>query len=197
MTAAQQAAYWKHQARKHEDRVKAMADYDQLRATAEEHRKLVEAAATEQDKAIAKARQEGHAEAMAKASTRLVEAYAIGAIGGRLDEERQSALLEGLNHQAFLTQTGDVDAGKVTTFVNAFLPPPQSAATVPPADQQQPPATPPAAAPPAAPQAPRLPDFGQGTPHNAPPSELEAGRAAARARLAARQPARKPEAASI
>lgn len=47
MTAEQQAAYWKHQARKHEERARSRADYDDVKKKAAEYDKYVESQKTE------------------------------------------------------------------------------------------------------------------------------------------------------
>lgn len=187
MTPAQQAAYWKHQSRRHEQRVKDMADYDKVKADADQYQKLLEQTQTDQEKALIRARQEGRAEALAQAGGQLVEQWFRAAIGTRLDEDRVSTILDGLDRARFLRADGGVDADKVTTFAASFLPaaPAAPAApTVPEAGQQP-------AVPPVVPQSvvpPRGLDFGQGIPARSRPSGLEAGREIARARFG-KQPA--------
>jgi hypothetical protein len=172
MTSEQQMAYWRDKARKHEERVKSMSDYDQLRATADEYERLVEASKTDQERAIAEARRQGRTEAIGEVGGRLVEAYVRAAAAGRLGEDTVATLLEGLDRTKFLTN-GEVDTARVYAFVNTLAP-----AQPAPAPQPQAPQVP--AQPPAPP---RTPDFGQGAFVSAPPSGLEAGRAAARARF--------------
>jgi hypothetical protein len=182
MEPAQQTAYWQHQARKHEERVRAMSDYDQLRQTADEYTRLVEASRTDQERAVAEARRQGRAEALTEAGGRLVEAYVRAAATGRLEDERVTTLLQHLDRNAFVNSSGEVDTGKVYDFVHSIAPPPapQQPDTGAPGT-----ATPPAGATPAVRQ---VPDYGQGRPATAPPTGLEAGRAAARARFGPRQP---------
>ncbi len=183
MTPTQQAAYWKTQARKHEDRVKGMSDYDQVKAAYDEYQRLLAASQTEQEKAIADARRQGRTEALTQAGGQLVEQWFKAAIGERLDKDRVNTILDGLDRTRFLTADGNVDTDKVRTYAESFLPAAPAAApaatTVPEAGQQAPAA-------PAAPQStapPRGLDFGQGTPTQARPTGIEAGRQLARSRF--------------
>jgi hypothetical protein len=186
MTTEQQLAYWRHQSRRHEDRVKAMGDYDQLRATAAEYQKLVEGSRTEQERAVAAAREQGRSEALAEAGGRLVEAHLRAAVTGRLTVEQADALLAGLDRTRFLSTAGAVDTDKVHAFVTAVIPPsgtpptPVSAPAVPAA-----PATGTATGTGTGTGEPQrqVPDYGQGRRETTTPSGLEAGRAAARARF--------------
>lgn len=180
MTPPQQAAYWKTQARKHEQRVKDMADYDQVKAAYDEYQRLLAASQTEQEKAIAEAHRKGRTEALTQAGGQLVEQWFRAAIGARLDADRVNTILDGLDRSRFLRPDGGVDTDKVQTYATSLLPatPAAPAASVPEAGQQ------PAA--PAVPQStapPRGLDFGQGTPARSRPTGIEAGRQIARERF--------------
>ncbi len=179
MTESQQAAYWKAQARKHEDRVKAMGDYEKYKTAFDEYERLLTASQTEQEKAVAEARRQGHAEALAAAGGQLVEQWVRAAAAGRLAEQSVDALLSGLDRSRFLRTDGGVDTDKVYQFVGSITPSPapavQPAAVAPvPA-----PATPPVVTPTGG------PDFGQGTPGSSRPSGINAGRELARQQFAA------------
>jgi hypothetical protein len=188
MTEAQQLAYWRTQARRHEDRNKAMADYDQIKEQADQYQALLATTQTEHEKAVADARRQGASEATTAANSKLVKAYVMAAVAGRLDQERVNTLLDGIDPGKFITGN-DVDADKVSTFVAAFVP---AAPATPPAapGQQQQPVTPAPAtgAAPAGQQNTNVPagvptrDLGQGTHTGAPIDYLEAGRAEARKR---------------
>lgn len=188
MATEHQAAYWKHQARKHEERNRQMADYEQLKAIKDSYDAMVTASQTEQERAVAEARRQGHTEAMAQAGSRLVEAYVRAAAATRLDDERVNALLDGMDRAKFLnSQTGEVDTDRVYSFVHALAPAAPAPVAVPvgaPEAQQAVPAAPaqPAGTPP------RGPDFGQGHPAASRPTGLEAGREIARQRFAGQQP---------
>lgn len=239
MTPEHQLAYWQHQAKKHEQRVQSMSDYDQLREAAARYNELLPQIQTEHERQIAEARRQGAAEATVQNQAVLVEAFfrAAGAARGLADEDVNELLSE-IDRARFInTQTGQVDTARVYGLVNRFMP--SSVAPAPPAAPTAPPAVPaypgampvPAAAPPATagwpgqpvpaawpgqqppaavpaapawpgqPQVPaapavpnpqmapltvpgQRPDFGQGAYTQAPPSGLEAGRAAFRARAA-------------
>jgi hypothetical protein len=196
MTTDQQVAYWRHYARQHEQRVKDMADYDRLKEIAAQHEQLVQSTQSEHEKAVAEARRQGAAEAAVAASDQLVEAYVRAAAVNRLTDERVNALLENLDRRRFVSN-GQVDTDKVWQFVATIAPP---AAPAAPAEVQPPaptvPPTPAPTAPVAAPTWAQSPpsqlDLGQGQYPNTPVSPLDAGKAAARARLAARRPATQP-----
>lgn len=233
----QQIAYWMHRSRKHEDRVAAMRDYDELKAVRAQYDQLVTATQTEHERAVAEARRQGESAAMARGNVMLVEAYVRAAASARaVDDDAVADFLETTKLDAFILPTGQVDTAKVYRQVNRMAGAPAAPATgvpaapaapAPPAapGQQQQPGTgqpfqqfpgqpttvggqpqwftpggqipaapqwagqqPPAPGQPApgqVPPAPGAPDFGQGVFQQAPPSGLEAGRAAARARFGA------------
>lgn len=192
MTPPQVAEYWRRQARKHEARVKSMGDYDTLKATAEEHAKLVAASQTQHEREIAEARRQGQAEALTQASTQLVEQWVRAVAHQRgVAEESVNAFMPMIKPEAFLNAQGGVDAVKVHAFVNAAAPSqpapvPVTAAGIPaaiPGQQPPVPAPAPATAPAPVPvwSAPAgSPDFGQGQPGQAKATGLEAGRELAR-----------------
>lgn len=188
MSPEQQLAYWKHKARVHETRTKAMADYDDLKQTAEKYQQLVSASQSETERAVAEAHRQGRAAALTEAGSGLVDQWLRAAAHNRMPEESVTALLQNLDRSKFLHQNGGVDTDKVYAFIGSFAP-----AGAAPAAQQQPPAVNGAPGtgqqPPAQPQpliaAPtRVPDFGQGQSPVPPRNGLEAGRERARARFA-------------
>ena len=123
MTDGQQAAYWRHQARKHEDRVKSMADYDALKA---ERDTLKSKTQTADEKALEAAKKEaGEAAAAAeraKLAPRLVSAEFKAANAGRIPAEQLKLVLDGLDPSKFLTAEGEVDADKVKQYVDGLAP---------------------------------------------------------------------------
>ena len=123
MTEGQQAAYWRHQARKHEDRVKSMADYDALKA---ERDTLKSKTQTADEKALEAAKKEaGEAAAAAeraKMAPRLVSAEFKAANAGRIPAEQLKLVLDGLDPSKFLTAEGEVDADKVKQYVDGIAP---------------------------------------------------------------------------
>jgi hypothetical protein len=126
MTAEQQAAYWKHQARKHESRVNAIGDVEKLRADSAELERIRREGMSDNDKALADARAEADAAARAderaKGTTKIFAATFRAAIAGRIEAEKVSGLIEPLNPQHFLTSEGEVDTDKVQQYVDGIAP---------------------------------------------------------------------------
>lgn len=123
MSAEQQAAYWRHHARKHEERVKALGDYDDLKAKAAKLDELEAANASETDKAVKAAREEAKSEALREVGGKMVDAHIKAAVtAGRLDEAQADIVLDGLDRTRFLTSDGGVDADKVKTFLDSIAP---------------------------------------------------------------------------
>lgn len=124
MTEGQQAAYWRHQARKHEDRVKGMADYDAIRA---ERDRLRASTQTDAEKAVEKAREEAREAALAEARSAtlpaLVRAEFKAAAAGRIPADKLAGILEPLDLTKFLAADGgEVDADKVQQYVDGIAP---------------------------------------------------------------------------
>lgn len=121
MTIEQEAAYWKYQSRKHEQRATERADYDAIKAKADQYDTLAAASQTEQERAIATAREEEatkiRAEERVKNAPLLVNAKIEAAAAAKLTPEQLKPLLDNLDPTKFLTDTGDVDGQKVADFV--------------------------------------------------------------------------------
>lgn len=179
MNPEQQVAYWQHQSRRHEARVQAMSDYEQLKQTAAEYQRQQEANQSDHQRAVAEAHRQGAAEALQQANGQLVDQWVRAAAVNRLPAESVDALLAGLNRQAFVAN-GVVDTARVWDFVSSLA--------VAPGPTSPPPAAPaqaPAGPPPPQPVGPTgAPDFGQGQPPVSRPAGLEAGRLLAQQRFA-------------
>lgn len=125
MTVEQQAAYWKHQSRKHEDRARSVPqDYDAIKAERDELKARTQ---TDAEKAIEDARREARDQALAEANKttlpRLVQAEFKAAAAGRIPADRLATLLEPLDLTKFLTADGsEVDTDKVTQYVAGIAP---------------------------------------------------------------------------
>lgn len=156
MTADQQVAYWKFQARKHEDRNRSRGDYDDLKKKAGDYDALLESQKTEQQKAVDAARGEGKAEGLREAGVFLVEAEVRAQSANRLSDEQRAALLDGLDRTRFLNADNTVDADKVKTLIDGLAP---SAGGSPDTGK-------------------KWPDMGQGRRDNAPKTSVAAGREA-------------------
>lgn len=126
MTADQQTAYWKHQARKHEDRVKALdgltpEQLAELRAKADRQEAMEHELASDAEKRERAARKEAAAEAEAKYLPKLARAHIEGTANGRVPTDALSAALEYLDLNKFVSN-GDVDTDKVRAFVDSIAP---------------------------------------------------------------------------
>lgn len=128
MTTEQQAAYWRHYARRNEDRLKQMGDYAQLKEQAEAYQRYLQESATEQQRAVTEAEQRGRKAAAAEYGGQMVEAYVRAAATGRMSEEQVSTLLQGLDRNRFVNPaTGQVDAQMVQGYVSMLAPAPMPA----------------------------------------------------------------------
>jgi hypothetical protein len=126
MTAPEQAAYWRHQAKKHESRANARADYDEVKAKAQKYDALDQASKTEHERAIETAKEEAvtatRAEERQKAAVKVVRAEMRAAAAGRLDADKLEALLEPVDMTKFLDAEGEVDTDKVASFIATVAP---------------------------------------------------------------------------
>ena len=127
MKPEEQVAYWKHQSRRHEDRVKqfdgltpeALAD---LRSKAERHDALERELLSDKDKAVLEAQEAAKAETLKSVTPRLVAAEFKAAAAGRIEADRLKDLLEPLDLSKFLTAKGEVDEAKVASYVDGIAP---------------------------------------------------------------------------
>lgn len=152
MNPDQQIAYWKHYSRQHEATAKARADYDAIKAKADELDQYKAANATEHEKAVKAAADAARAQALQETTPRLVEAEFRAAVGTRLNKDQLAAALEPLDMSKFLDAAGNVDLAKVTAHA-ALL------------------------APAGAPAAPVFPDLGQGQRPGTVAASVAAGKA--------------------
>ena len=127
MTAEQQAAYWKHQSRKHENQVKALGDVEQLRDKAKKFDELKNAGRTPEQKSIDEARADERAKVEAEWKPRLAETEVKSELRAQLSARgvtgaTATAVIEPLSMKNFLTTTGEVDTDKVSTYVDSIAP---------------------------------------------------------------------------
>lgn len=113
---ADEVEKWKALSRKNEEKAKANA------AKAKDYDALVASQQTEQEKAVAAAKAEGMAEGTKAAGAKLVAAEFRAAAAGRIEPDKLSTVIDGLNLPAYLTEDGDVDAAKVAAYVDAIVP---------------------------------------------------------------------------
>lgn len=126
MTVEQQAAYWKAQSRKHEAEARRRADYDAVKARADQFDALDQASRSEHEKAVDAARKEAdeaaRAEERGRYGAQLVAAELRAALAGRVDPAQRDALIEAVNPARFLDDKGQVDPGAVTAWVDKAAP---------------------------------------------------------------------------
>lgn len=122
MTAEQREAYWKDKARKHENTVRARADYDKLAAKAEKWDQYERDQVPEQERAIedaeARGRQAAETEAAAKYAPLIVRATFEGLLAGNHSQDEINEALEPLDLSRFLKDDLAVDTEKVKNFAN-------------------------------------------------------------------------------
>lgn len=103
--------YWKRRARENEERAKS---------NHKELEKLRRDSMSEQERAIAEARDAGRSEALREASGRVVDAEIRSASVGR--PINVDTLLAGLDRSQFLDDSGDVDRDAVTGWLDSLAP---------------------------------------------------------------------------
>lgn len=112
MTAEQQAAYWKHMARKHENTAKARKDYDDVVA---ERDKLKKATMTDDEKALEEARNRGRAEALTEAVKVQIDAH----IDARVTDTETAEILKAAVNPSTFVDGGTIKADALTAYLNA------------------------------------------------------------------------------
>lgn len=127
MSIQEQAAYWKHYARQHEERAKPFKDLtpealQALREKADQHDALERELMSDKDKAVADAEDRATQATTARFAEKLVKAEFKSAAAGRLDADRLNAILAPLDLTKFLDKSGDVDEAKVTSYVDSIAP---------------------------------------------------------------------------
>lgn len=128
MSLEEQVAYWKHNSRKHEGRVKAFGDItpealSDMREKSEKYEALEYELTSEQDKAIAAAREEAAKQARSELLPQLVQA-SFDSHAARLgvDSEKLNAALKYVDLNKFLTSKGQVDTEAVASYVGTMRP---------------------------------------------------------------------------
>jgi len=122
MKPEHQAAYWRHQSKRHETRANAVGDYDKVKAELDglkaKHQTADEKAAEE---AKTQTEQAARADERAKLAPKLVAAEFKTVAAGHMPTEQVEALIAGVHAPNFLTADGEVDTDKVTEFLEPFM----------------------------------------------------------------------------
>jgi hypothetical protein len=122
MTAPQQAAYWKHYARKHEGTAKQLVEWQNAnKAKVEGYDALLEASKSEQERAIEEAKATATAAGRAEMIPHLLQAEFVAAAAGKLTRDQALELVAPLNAAHFLDDNGNVDTAKVTSYVGKYI----------------------------------------------------------------------------
>lgn len=122
MTAEQQAAYWKFQARKHENEAKSRADYDDLKAKADELAQLKAANQTEQERALDEAREEARRQGENIGAERYLKDAVTSRfqfLTGKSDEDVAKAFAH-VDAHSFVNDEGDLDIDALKEFAGTF-----------------------------------------------------------------------------
>lgn len=125
MKADQQAAYYRHQARKHEDRNKDILKLtggkygDDLKADLEELATLRQSRMTDGEKAVEDARRTAREEAQREFGPKMARLAFETALAHRDDRDD---LIAALNLTSVLNDEGDVDTDKVRNIVEKIAP---------------------------------------------------------------------------
>lgn len=126
MTTEQQLAYWQHQSRKHERRASSRADYDDLKAKADELAALKAANQTDAEKALEEARDEARREGENLGAQRYLRDAVIGRfqrLTGMDDDETTEAFGDlGIDPAQFVKQDGDIDVDRITKLAARVAP---------------------------------------------------------------------------
>lgn len=101
-------------------RLQKYADYDDLKAKLAE---VEDANASETEKAIKAAKEEGRQAALSEAGPLLVAAEFRAALAGRRTREEVAELIEDYDLTKYLTETGEVDVKRVAEKADLLVPP--------------------------------------------------------------------------
>ena len=128
MTDAQQAAYWRTRSRQHEERWKSVIDKQltpeqvlEMQTKIDDHNRQ---ALTDQERAVADAREAGKREAQASNALALVAAEFRVALHGQRTPDEVRSIIEPLDLSKFLSPQGEVDTAKVATYAAGIAPAP-------------------------------------------------------------------------
>lgn len=125
MNVEQQAAYWKHKARKHEDRANAALSSDDAQALRDRIAELESATLSAEQVAANQQLEQARTEAAAAARAELMpvihESQLIGYGSTVISGERLQAWVASANPTHFLGEDGAIDGDKVRTHLTALF----------------------------------------------------------------------------
>lgn len=125
MSAEQQAAYWQHQAQKHEGRYRNLAgdrSFDDTKKALDEYERIQKEQMTPAEQALTEAREKGKTEGLASARTETASAIFRAALetGGITGADLEE-LVSNFNVANYISDDG-VETAKITTFAKRFIP---------------------------------------------------------------------------
>lgn len=122
MKPEHQAAYWRHQSKRHETRANAAADYETVKAELD---RIKAEKQTPDEKAAEEARTQvetaARADERSKLAPKLVAAEFKTVAAGHMPADQLESLIKGAHAPNFLTAEGEVDTDKVTEFLEPFM----------------------------------------------------------------------------
>lgn len=127
MQPAEQAAYWKHQSRKHEgrstefQRLVGNRTADQLKADLAELESVRQEKLTPSEKALEEAKKAAREDTLREFTPRLA-AMALHAALTTLPEDAREAFIDTVDLSKFITKNGEVDTGKVADLAKQLAP---------------------------------------------------------------------------
>ncbi len=123
MTVDQREAYWKYQARKHEERANQRSDYDAVKAKAEQWDAHQRAQQTPSEQAVEQAREAGKTEALATANRTAVQGILQTALVLRgKTAEQATELLAHTNFESFV-KDGAPDTDAIVKHIDSIAGP--------------------------------------------------------------------------
>lgn len=123
MNGDQKAEYWRHKSRKHEGTAKARADYDAVKAKADQFDELQRQQQTPSEQAVNAAKDEGKREGAREAYASAAAAVLKTSLTSRgKTPEQAQAVVEATNLATFIGDNG-IDTAKVETFVGSIAAP--------------------------------------------------------------------------
>jgi len=122
MKPEEQAAYWKHQSRKHETRATEWSKVGKTPAEVQaELENLRREKMSDSEKAVADAKAEGRAEAASEYGPKMAR-LAFETALSHVDEDRRKVLIDNIDLTKVINESGDVDTAKVKKLVDTLAP---------------------------------------------------------------------------
>jgi hypothetical protein len=122
MNDAQQRDFWKWHARQHENKLRQMGDYDQVKHQLGQLQQMTQ---TEWQRAVMEAENRGRTAALDQAAGQMVAVAFQGAAKDRMNPDQIQTAISRLDARTFVHQ-GQVDIASIQAYVDAIAPPRQN-----------------------------------------------------------------------